>query len=177
MRSKLLIGALCVAALMLVAPAAHAQVETGKIAKEVSKTWEFTTDTSTIFQIEVIAFDENTDIDILVTVPDGDDDDTERDVVVDSKSALSQIEQATVGLLGAQDDVRVTITNADGRFTRFALRITQPALDADNARFGAAPMQPALGYVGEFRQGDELADPEMASIQRLVRERLAAKAR
>lgn len=168
MRSKLLIGALCVAALVLVAPEAHAQIETGRIAKEVSKVWEFTTDTSTIFQMQVIAFHEKTDIDILVTIPDGDDDGDDPDVVLDSRSGVLQLEQGTVGLEGATE-VTITITNVDGPQSRFAFMLSQPSLDAA-ARIGGN-----LTYVGEFAPGDRLDDPRLAALQRMVNSRLDAK--
>lgn len=182
MKSKLLMGALCVAALLLVAPEAEAQVETGRIARNVSKSWTFTTDTSTIFQIQVIAFHKNTDIDILVTVPDrgdeepgGDDDpttdnDDEVDVVLDSRSGINQLEQGSVGLLGATE-VTVTITNVDGPHSRFALLITQPALDA-SARLGAMS---TLTYVGEFGPDDRVSEPRLRAVQSLAAKQIAAK--
>lgn len=161
MRSKLLIGALCVAVSVSAASVASAEVYSGKIAPDKTKVYSVTTDTSMILELTAIAFHERTDLDIMVTIKDGADD----VVVLDSASAMTQLEKGTVGVAGATE-VTIMVTNADGPLSRFALLITQPA-DTGVGRGAAIPAT----YVGEFGLDEPVHDARLQSLQKLVRER------
>lgn len=163
MTRKLALGALCVAvSLTLMATPASAQIITGMIAPEVTKVYSLTTDTSTIIQIQAVAFHERTDLDILVTTGEGIDE----EVVLDSRSGVLQLELGAVGVEGATD-VTISITNADGPKSRFAVTVTEPAkLDTVRGR-NRLPLQ----KVGEFGLHEQLDDPRLAWLQELVRKR------
>lgn len=167
MRAKHVLAVLCVAAVVgAAAPTAFADVFTGNIGSGTSKVYSLTTDTSTILQITAIAFNERTDLDILVTYRNEDDEDV---VLLDSRSGVLQLEQGTVGLEGALE-VTITVTNVDGPRSRFVLLMTEPA----NPGVDKVQSLP-IRYAGEFGPDEAVTDPALAGLQRLINERLAGR--
>ena len=169
MRSRILIAGLCAAALLSTAAVAIAAnqpvVFTGRsIPPEQIRAFTVTTDTSLIVEIQALANNTRTDLDIMVTT----EVDGEEEVVVDSQSGVLQFELASVGLLGATT-YKVTVTNVAGPSSKWTLVMTSPgSVDASQgARFSAR----ALGTFSI----DGPVDPEFAELQRLVRERTAHK--
>jgi len=170
MKSKLLFGGLCAAVALAVAAPAMAQeadIFTGKIAPEVIKAFTIDTDASTIIELTAIAHNAKTDLDILITTGTGDDE----EILVDAKSGVFQLEKAAVGLLGATT-YKVAITNVAGPNSRFVAMFTTPS--STGVTQGA---RIRVREAGEFGIDEPVGNPEFAGLQRLVRERVAAKRR
>ena len=123
MRSRILVGGLCAAFVLLTATGAMAQdVFTGRsIAPDTVKAFTVVTDTSMILEVLAIATNARTDLDILITTEvDGED-----EVIVDSQSGVLQTEKAAAGLLGART-YKVAVWNNAGPSSRWTVIFSSP---------------------------------------------------
>jgi len=172
MRSKLVIGGLCAAVTLLVGVTpARAQsdldLDSGRLKAEQCRTYNITTSSSIILDIVAQAF-QDVDLDITITTADGPDSDTDRDLVAESVSTTSGYERLAIGLAGSTG-YEITVCNLDQRTSRFTVAfktIASPGVTAGPAR---------IGLRGQFTADEPVGDPELAEIQRIVRERIAAK--
>ena len=181
MRSRLLIGGLCVAvALVALPPLASAQGTSidrahTKFSENQTKMWTITLDTSLILRVRIVLFQDG-DPDIIIFKDNSksasrdfevDEDD---DVFVDSRSGANAIEEATAGLPGnATYTIAVTL---DSKQTTDSI-ITFETFAAPGISGG-----PGVKVVqsGQFRLGESL-DGRLGRIQDLVRKQREAKQR
>ena len=172
MRSRYLVAGICVAVALLGFPqVGYAEVFKGKIKEEQVIKFDLTTDTSLIVEILLITQRDNVDVDIVVTVPDGDDEDEEPDIVATSESGIDQIEKLTLGLLGATE-YTICITNVDGPTSKFI--ITFETMGDTGAERGRMAHGDGPRMAGSFDLNGPVS-AEDAGLQRLIRERLAGK--
>lgn len=168
MRSKLVIGGLCAAVALLVGAApAYAQSEldldSGRLKVDQCRSYNITTSSSVILDIVAQAF-QTIDLDITITVEDGDDADDERDVYAESVSTTVGYERLAIGLPGSST-FEITICNEDNRTSRFTASFSTLASPGVNQ--GPARVQ----RLGEFVKGEPSGDPVLAAIQRTLQER------
>ncbi len=170
MRSRLLIGGLCAAvALLAVTTPASAQStverDSGKLKKGQTRFWNIPTDTSMILRVEVVTF-KDVDADITITKGEGDD----KETVVSSLSGTIGYEIAAVGLEGATT-YTIAVTSVSGPTSQFTIlfsTVAEPGVSGGPARIAAG---------GAFMLEEPVSDPEVAALQKLVLERVAAKRR
>lgn len=165
MRSRFPLVAICaVAALLVAAPATADDVHKGFINAGKTLKFSLATDVSTQLLLDLVGFHERSDLDILITTGTGDD----TEILLDSKSAMRQVEKGAVGLIGAQD-VTICISNASDVRTRYVLTITQLT--------GVDVMRGPAVAVGGFPVQGSVSSPQDAVLQRLVQRQQAAKGR
>lgn len=186
MKSKLLGGGLCLAvALLFALPVSGQEVITGKIARDATKVYSITTDTSAIIDV-LVTTNTATDIDILafrtsgaeerLATNDEDDEDAEElaadDVLLRAEAGVLQLEKGVISVPGATT-VTICVTNVAGPLARITILFSTPAGS------GIAEGAPALRVreVGEFRLDERVYDARLAELQGFVREQVDAKRR
>lgn len=169
MRSRLWIGGLCVAVALIagtVPASAQSSIDRANTKLKVGQTkvWSVTLDTSTILRVRIVTAN-NADPDILITSNTGE---TDERIWVDSQSGTVGVEEAVAGLPGG-DTYTIAITNFSGQTTKALVSfetVTAPGVAQGSAR---------LLELGQFMDGDRVADAQLAAIQDLVRVRATTK--
>lgn len=169
MRSKVLVAVFCAAvALIAIAPAASADVFQANLGADQVRKYHVVTDTSTILGIELTMRKPGTDIDIMVTYEDDDD---EIVTLVDSVAGIDQLERVVVGVPGATR-LLITVTHISGPRAKFSLLIWEfgmPDNDGPGERAGIRVTE-----AGEFSLSGPVAPEDMA-IQALLQRHGARK--